>query len=81
MTAVETVRLESKCQMVLPLQVRKVLGVSEGDELLVLPLGNTVVLVPKPKSHAERLLGLHRDVWAGTDIEKYLDGERNTWNG
>ncbi len=37
MTTVETVRLGSKCQMVLPLRMRKALGVSEGDELFLPP--------------------------------------------
>ncbi|HAG06899.1 MAG: Transcriptional regulator, AbrB family [Clostridia bacterium 62_21] len=79
MTTIETVRLGSKCQMVLPLKMRKALGVSEGDELLALTLGNTVILVPKPKSYADRLLGLHRDIWAGTSPEKYLEEERASW--
>ena len=79
MAAVETVRLGSKCQMVLPLKVRRALGVSEGDELLVLPLGRTVVLVPKPERYAERLLGLHREIWEGVDPGKLLEEERNSW--
>lgn len=79
MASVETVRLGSKCQMVLPLRVRKAIGVSEGDELVVLTLGRTAVLVPKPKSYAERLLGLHREIWTSTDPEKYLDEERSSW--
>uniref|UniRef100_A0A7C1F3D3 AbrB/MazE/SpoVT family DNA-binding domain-containing protein n=1 Tax=Ammonifex degensii TaxID=42838 RepID=A0A7C1F3D3_9THEO len=79
MTMVETVRLGSKCQMVLPLKMRRALGVSEGDELLALPLGKAVILVPKPKSYADRLLGLHREIWAGTSPEKYLEEERASW--
>ncbi|RDV80913.1 AbrB/MazE/SpoVT family DNA-binding domain-containing protein [Ammonifex thiophilus] len=79
MAIVETVRLGSKCQMVLPLKIRKALGVTEGDELLVLFLGNAAVLVPKPKSYADRLLGLHREVWVGINLEKYLEEERSSY--
>ncbi|MGB9867359.1 MAG: AbrB/MazE/SpoVT family DNA-binding domain-containing protein [Bacillota bacterium] len=79
MPAVETIRLGSKCRMVLPMKLRKALGVSEGSELLALLLGNTVVLVPKPTSYADRLLGLYGDIWARTNPEGYLAEERNSW--
>lgn len=32
---VETIKLGSRCQMVLPAKIRKVAGLSEGDEVLV----------------------------------------------
>lgn len=78
-STVETIRLGSKCQMVLPLRVRRILGVSEGSELLALPLGNAVILVPKPKSYSERLLGLYREIWASTNPKDYLEEERSSW--
>ncbi|ACX53234.1 transcriptional regulator, AbrB family (plasmid) [Ammonifex degensii KC4] len=78
MIIIETARLGSKYQMVLPLSVRKALGVSAGDELLVLLLDNAAVLLPKPKSYADHLLGLHREVWADINPEKYLE-EMRSW--
>lgn len=79
MAIVETIRLGPKCQMALPLRMRKAMGVTEGDELLVLSLGNAAVLVPKPRSYADHLLSLHREVWADINPESYLEEERNSW--
>ncbi|MCR4420244.1 MAG: AbrB/MazE/SpoVT family DNA-binding domain-containing protein [Clostridia bacterium] len=76
---ITTVKLGSRCQMVLPAKIRKALSLSEGDEVLVTVSGNAVVVVPKPKSYADRLMGLHRDVWAGVDPDSYVRGERDSW--
>lgn len=75
----DVIKLGARCQMVLPARVRKELGLTEGDELLVAKVGNTVVLTPKPKSFADRLLGLHRDVWEGVDPDIYVREEREQW--
>lgn len=81
MSVIETIRVGSKCQLVLPLKLRKALGVSEGSELLALLMGNTVVLVSKPDSYADRLLGLHSEIWKTTNSDKYLEEERKSWEG
>ncbi len=78
---IETVRLGSRCQMVLPARVRKSLGVGEGDELLIMVIGGTAVIIPKPKSYADRLLGLRREVWEGICPDEYVKGEREKWEG
>lgn len=78
---VDTVKLGSRCQMVLPARIRKALGLSEGDEVLVTVSGNAAVVVPKPKSYADRLMGLHRDVWQGVDPDAYVREERRSWEG
>jgi len=78
---VDTVKLGSRCQMVLPARIRKALGLSEGDEVLVTVSGNAAVVVPKPKSYADRLMGLHRDVWRGVDPDAYVREERRSWEG
>ncbi len=76
---VDTIRLGARCQMVLPARIRKALGLSEGDEVLATVSGNTVVIVPKPKSYADRLTGLHRDVWQGVNPDAYVREERQSW--
>lgn len=73
------IKLGSRCQMVLPARIRKELGLSEGDEVLIRKIGNTVVLTPRPKSFADRLLGLHRQVWEGVDPDLYVRKEREQW--
>ncbi|MCG0278597.1 MAG: AbrB/MazE/SpoVT family DNA-binding domain-containing protein [Thermanaeromonas sp.] len=76
---IETLKLGARCQMVLPYKIRKSLGLSEGDEILVQKTGNTIVIIPKPKSYAERLLGLHREIWNGVDPDSYVNKERDSW--
>lgn len=76
---IETVRLGARCQMVLPARVRKGLGVKEGDELLIMTVGGTAVIVPKPKNYADALLGLDSEIWKGIDADEYLKGERDSW--
>ena len=72
-----TVTLSSKYQIVIPQEAREALGLSAGDELLVLCKPDRVVIVPKPKKFAKRMAGLHRDVWQGADA--YLRTEREDW--
>mgnify|MGYP001009382618 CR=1 FL=1 len=72
-----TVTLSSKYQIVIPQEAREALGLSKGDELLVLCKPDRVVIVPKPKKFAKRLAGLHREVWRGA--QAYLNGERESW--
>jgi AbrB family looped-hinge helix DNA binding protein len=72
-----TVTLSSKYQIVIPQEAREALGLSAGDELLVLCKPDRVVIVPKPKKFAKRMAGLHREVWQGA--EAYLRNEREDW--
>jgi AbrB family looped-hinge helix DNA binding protein len=72
-----TVTLSSKYQIVIPQEAREALGLSAGDELLVLCKPDRVVIVPKPKKFAKRMAGLHREVWQGADA--YLRNEREDW--
>ena len=72
-----TVTLSSKFQIVIPQKAREAMGLSAGDELLVLSKPDRVVIVPKPKRFTKHMAGLHRDVWQGA--EAYLQDERESW--
>ena len=72
-----TVTLSSKFQIVIPRKAREAMGLSAGDELLVLSKPDRVVIVPKPKKFTKHMAGLHRDVWEGA--EAYLQDERESW--
>jgi len=76
---IKTIKLGARCQMVLPAEVRKYLGLKKGDELIIKVKGEKAVIEPKPKSYAEHLWGLHREVWAGTNPDKYIEEEREQW--
>jgi len=74
-----TVKLSAKHQIVIPREVRKQLGLAAGDGLLVEIRGNTIVLVPRPRSYAKRLRGLHKEIWSGVDAKAYVREERKGW--
>jgi len=79
-TIVKTVKLGSRCQMVLPADIRKKLNLSEGDEIIIKARKNTAVIKLKPKNYADHLFGLHREVWKGVDPNKHIREERKKWD-
>ena len=69
------VKLSSKNQIAIGREVREALGVKAGDRLLVVPRGNTVILLRKPKKYAKAVAGMGKDIYEST----YLDKERESW--
>ncbi|MBL8227513.1 MAG: AbrB/MazE/SpoVT family DNA-binding domain-containing protein [Bryobacterales bacterium] len=68
--------LSSKNQIVVPREAREALGVRPGDKLLIVVRGNSVVILPRPKSWSQALRGL-----AGQSYpENYLQKERDSWD-
>ncbi|MDI9607318.1 AbrB/MazE/SpoVT family DNA-binding domain-containing protein [Candidatus Sordicultor fermentans] len=76
---VNTIKLGSRYQIVIPAEIRKSMGLSERDELLVAKSGNAIVIIPKPKSYADHLMGLHKNVWQGVEPDAYVREERDSW--
>lgn len=68
--------LSSKNQIVVPREAREALGVGPGDKLLVVVRGNTVVILPRPRSWTKAL----RDLGKESYPEDYLDRERASWD-
>ncbi|MGB9723968.1 MAG: AbrB/MazE/SpoVT family DNA-binding domain-containing protein [Chloroflexia bacterium] len=73
------VKISSKYQVVLPKSVREALALRVGDEVIFIVDGNKVLLRPRPASFTEAMRGLHREVWAGQDVDEWLEEERTTW--
>jgi antitoxin ChpS len=76
---VQTVKVSDKFQISVPAAVRRRLGIQRGDRLLVDVQGDHVVLMREPNSYAEKLAGLHAEVWAGVDPVEYIRTEREAW--
>ena len=70
------VTLSSKNQIVVPREARAALGVRPGDKLLVGVRGNTVVILPHPRSWTKALRGLAKKSYP----EGYLGEERDSWD-
>jgi AbrB family looped-hinge helix DNA binding protein len=69
------VKLSSKNQIVIARDVREALGVKAGDRLLVVPRGNTVILLRKPKKYSNAIAGIAKDLYGAA----YLAAERESW--
>jgi len=76
----ETVTLSSKNQVVIPRAAREALHLNAGRKLLVKVLDGCLIMVPEPGDYVDKLEGLHRDVWAGVDTDRYLREERDSWD-
>ena len=72
-------KVSRKHQIVIPKEARKALAIEKEDELVIEVKDNKLVMKPKPKNYTKKMLGLHRDVWKGTDVEKYIKEERKRW--
>ncbi len=73
------VKVSSKHQIAVPASVRRQLSIDAGDNLLVEVHDGVVFLIPKPSDPLEELRGLGREIWADTDVQDYLDRERDGW--
>lgn len=75
-----TVRLGAKGQIVVPKAVRDQLSLKEGDTLMLVVDGQRVILRARPVSFTEAMRGLHKEIWEGVDVDKWLEEERSSWD-
>lgn len=69
------VKLSSKNQIAIAREARQALGVKAGDRLLIVPRGNTVILLRKPKKYTKAIAGVGKDLYEAN----FLDKERESW--
>jgi len=72
-----TVKISGKNQVVVPKEAREHLGVGPGDELLVVPKGDHVIIMAKPQDAWGALAGSAKGLYGGADL--YLKDERRSW--
>ena len=80
MSQPSSIKVSSRYQIALPSIARQRLKIRKGDRLLVDIQDGLLILLPQPQDYAERLAGLHRDVWEGIDTATYLQEERDAWD-
>jgi antitoxin ChpS len=71
----QTVKLSSKNQIVLPREAREAMKLKGHDELLVVVKGNITVIMPKPSSYRSDLADTGKGIYGKT----YLQKERKSW--
>ncbi len=81
MTPAISARLSKKGQFVIPKAIRDILGIREGDEILVTIEGERVVLT-RPQAYARAIRGALRGTWGKSrrSLEGYLNRERRSWD-
>jgi AbrB family looped-hinge helix DNA binding protein len=72
------VRLSSKSQVVVPAEVRKILGVGPGDEIDFAHDGSEVVVRKAARSAVDRVAEFSGPMWQGYADELQL--ERDEWD-
>jgi AbrB family looped-hinge helix DNA binding protein len=80
MSNTKIVRLGKKGQIVIPKALRENLGVEIGDLLLMTAEDDQISIIPAEK-YAKMTQGLLKGLWGDTSdmVEKYLEGERRSW--
>lgn len=73
------VKVSSKYQIVIPLEVRKKINLKSGDRLIIKANNEKIIIYPQPKNYAKYALGLGKETWKGTDATEYVRKERETW--
>lgn len=73
--------MSSKYQVVIPVRLRKAVGLNKGSKLTAYQIGKDHILLGKrPKNHLESMVGLGKEIWDELGgVDKYLEEERNSW--
>ena len=71
----QTVRLSSKNQIVIPKEAREAMQVKANDKLLVVVKDNVTIILPKPKKYSEALAGIGKGIYKKGHIKE----ERLSW--
>ncbi len=74
------IRVGTKGQVVIPLPVRRQLGIKPGDQLIIIGGENEAILM-KATRYTESLRGLGAGSYGRTreEVDAYVRGERRTW--
>lgn len=79
----QTVKISSKNQIVVPTVIRKNLGLTQGSKLVIYQIDQTRAIIsklPKKGSYVDSMVGLGKEVWDKLGgVDKYIQGERESW--
>lgn len=77
-----TLTVSSQGQVVIPVKIRKALGVTPGSKVTLTlkptkPIP-TAILQPEPKSWMKAVMGTGKGMWG--NAEEYIKKERSSWD-
>lgn len=73
------VKVGPKYQVVIPQDIRKKVPILPREEVLVEEVNGLIVILPKPESYTDAMIGLGGHVWKGIDPKDYVKKERASW--
>ena len=73
-------RLNEDLSIKIPEHILEKTGLKPGSEIIWLydEFGQ-IILMKKPDSFAKALRGLGKELWEKTDVDKYIERERKSW--
>jgi len=75
-------KVSHKFQVVIPKDIRELLGISKGDVLQVYEKDDEIVMKKtenKTRLSLKDLKGLGKEIWKDIDVEDYIKEERESW--
>ncbi|KAB2945897.1 MAG: SpoVT / AbrB like domain protein [Candidatus Methanoperedens nitroreducens] len=75
-------KVSHKFQVVIPKDIRELLGISKGDVLQVYEKDDEIVMKKtenKTRLSLKDLKGLGKEIWKDIDVEDYIKKERESW--
>lgn len=64
----------------IPEHILKKSGLKPGAEIIWLyDEQGQILLMEKPENFAKAMKGLGKEIWKGTDVNKYIEEERKSW--
>ena len=73
------VKVGPKYQVVIPQSIRRRVPIAPKNEVLVEEIQGVILILPKPKSFSDFLLGLGKETWKGIAPKNYVRKERRDW--
>ena len=73
------VKVGPKYQVVIPRPIRNKVRLQPQNEVLVEEVNGVIIILPKPTSFTEFMLGLGKEAWKGVDPKSYVRKERAGW--
>lgn len=74
-------RIDDNSYTKIPEEIIRQAGLKPGDDIIWFYDEKTkqIILMEKPQDFSKALRGLGKDLWSKTDIDQYIQEERDSW--
>jgi len=80
MSLAKIVKLSKKGQIVIPSEIRDIMGIQSGKNVVIFIREDEVVLL-SPEKYSQYTMGLIKGTWGSTkeEVDTYIKEERDSW--